>query len=373
MSKTKGTGVDPLELTQKFGTDALRYMLVSMSAPGTDIILSEDRILGARAFANKIWNAARFLFMNLEKAEAATGITLEELAAPEIRANAPYAIPGEDGLIHRWIFARLAAVSEQASRALQDFRFHEASQAIYQFFWGDFCDWYIEWVKPQLASSDRAVAVAAWRNIFAALEAALRLLHPIMPFLTEELWHRLPQPAGARSIALDKFPEPRSNWIDAASRKRIRNLAGNHHRGAQHSRRNENRSEAQDSRGLFQQRFRDPQARRTECRTARAPGHALGSEYFVRPPGWRGRGRPLHVTIRPAHCLRRRYRQRRRDRAPAKRDRPLGERHRVEERPPGRRNLPEQSPRENRRRPEGHLAGREIEHQKLQDRLKQLE
>src|SRR6202034_3264463 len=160
MSKTKGTGVDPLELTQKFGTDALRYMLASMAAPGTDIILSEDRILGARAFANKIWNAARFLFMNLEKAEASAGIKLEELAAPEIRAKAPYAVPGEDGLIHRWIFSRLAAVSEQASRALQDFRFHEASQAIYQFFWGDFCDWYIEWVKPQLASSDRAVAVA---------------------------------------------------------------------------------------------------------------------------------------------------------------------------------------------------------------------
>jgi valyl-tRNA synthetase len=224
MSKTKGTGVDPLELTQKFGTDALRYMLASMAAPGTDIILSEDRILGARAFANKIWNAARFLFVNLEKAEAAAGITLEELAAPEIRAKAPYAIPGEDGLIHRWIFARLAAVSEQASRALQDFRFHEASQAIYQFFWGDFCDWYIEWVKPQLASPDRAVAVAAWRNIFAALEAALRLLHPIMPFLTEELWHRLPQPARARSIALDKFPEPRLNWRDAPAEKEFATL-----------------------------------------------------------------------------------------------------------------------------------------------------
>ena len=224
MSKTKGTGVDPLELTQKFGTDALRYMLASMAAPGTDIILSEDRILGARAFANKIWNAARFLYMNLEKAEAAAGITLEELAAPEIRADAPYAIPGEDGLIHRWIFSRLAAVSEQVDRALQDFRFHEASQAIYQFFWGDFWDWYIEWVKPQLAASDRAVGVAAWRNIFAALEAALRLLHPVMPFLTEELWHRLPQPEGARSIALDKFPEPRANWIDAQAEKEFATL-----------------------------------------------------------------------------------------------------------------------------------------------------
>jgi valyl-tRNA synthetase len=216
MSKTKGTGVDPLQLTQQYGTDALRYMLASMAAPGTDIALTEDRILGARAFANKIWNAARFLFVNLEKVEA-TGLTLEELAAAEIRAKAPYPVPGEGALAHRWIFSRLACVTSQVDAALESFRFHEACQTIYQFFWGDFCDWYIEWVKPQLASTDRAVALAAWRNIFAALDAALRLLHPVMPFLTEELWHRLPQPVGARSIALDQFPKARPGWADIAS------------------------------------------------------------------------------------------------------------------------------------------------------------
>jgi valyl-tRNA synthetase len=216
MSKTKGTGVDPLQLTQQYGTDALRYMLASMAAPGTDIILSEDRILGARAFANKIWNAARFLFVNLEKAEV-SGLTLEALAAPEIREKAPYPVKGEGALAHRWIFSRLAAVTARVNGALENFRFHEACQTIYQFFWGDFCDWYIEWVKPQLAASDREVALAAWRNIFAALDAALRLLHPVMPFLTEELWHRLPQPEGSRSIALDKFPEPRLDWADVAS------------------------------------------------------------------------------------------------------------------------------------------------------------
>jgi len=216
MSKTKGTGVDPLQLTQQYGTDALRYMLASMAAPGTDIILSDDRILGARSFANKIWNAARFLFINLEKVEA-SGFALEELAAPEIRAKAPYPVKGEGALAHRWIFSRLAAITAQVNNALENFRFHEACQTTYQFFWGDFCDWYIEWVKLQLADADREVALPAWRNIFAALDNALRLLHPVMPFLTEELWHKLPQPAGARSIALDKFPEPLPNWSDAAA------------------------------------------------------------------------------------------------------------------------------------------------------------
>lgn len=225
MSKTKGTGVDPLELTQKFGTDALRYMLASMAAPGTDIILSEDRILGARAFANKIWNAARFLFVNLEKIEP-LGISIEELAAPEIRAKAPYAVPGEGALAHRWIFSRLSAISAQVNDALESFRFHEAAQLIYHFFWGDFCDWYIEWVKPQLSAADRDVAVPAWRNIFAALEAALRLLHPVMPFLTEELWHRLPQQAGAKSIALQSFPAPQGNWSDAPAERDMLYLQG---------------------------------------------------------------------------------------------------------------------------------------------------
>jgi valyl-tRNA synthetase len=126
-------------------------------------------------------------------------------------------VKGEGALAHRWIFSRLAAVAARVNDALENFRFHEACQTIYQFFWGDFCDWYIEWVKPQLAATDREVALAAWRNIFAALDAALRLLHPVMPFLTEELWHRLPQAEGSRSIALDKFPEARAQWADAAA------------------------------------------------------------------------------------------------------------------------------------------------------------
>jgi valyl-tRNA synthetase len=210
MSKTRGNVVDPLEIIEKHGTDALRFALAVMAAPGTDIALSEERILGYRAFANKIWNAARFLFFNLEKAQAA-GLTLEELAAPEIRTKAPYF--AKDSLPHRWIFSRLASVTVQINEALEAFRFHEAAHAIYHFFWGDFCDWYIEWLKPQLGSVNRDEAIATWRNLFAVFEYALRLLHPFMPFVTEELWHRLPQEAGAHSISLERFPE-RPSGVD---------------------------------------------------------------------------------------------------------------------------------------------------------------
>jgi len=211
MSKTRGNVVDPLEIIEKHGTDALRFALSVMAAPGTDIALSEERIVGYRAFANKIWNAGRFLFFNLEKAEAA-GLKVAELAVPQIRAQAPY--PALDSLPHRWIFSRLAAVTEQLNSALAEFRFHEAAHAIYHFFWDDFCDWYIEWVKPQIASASHEDAIPAWRNLFAVFEYALRLLHPFMPFITEELWHRLPQAAGAKSISLEAFPQYRPDWVD---------------------------------------------------------------------------------------------------------------------------------------------------------------
>jgi valyl-tRNA synthetase len=211
MSKSKGTGLDPVALNQQYGTDAMRFCLASMAAPGTDIILSDDRLASARNFANKIWNAARFLFVNLEKFEEG-GTKLEELAAPEVRSKAPYATGGHVPLVDAWLFARLASTIESADDALTNYRFHEAAQGVYQFFWGDFCDWYIEWVKPELVSADRERAIVAWKNLFAAFDAALRLLHPFMPFLTEELWHQLPQKPGARSIALDRFPEARGDW-----------------------------------------------------------------------------------------------------------------------------------------------------------------
>jgi valyl-tRNA synthetase len=220
MSKTRGNVVDPLEVVEKHGTDALRFTLAAMAAPGTDIALSEERIIGYRSFANKIWNAARFLFVNVAKIEAA-GVGLEELAGPAARSRAPH--PGPEGLalIERWAFSRLAHVAALVSDELDEFRFHEAAQALYQFFWHEFCDWYIEWVKPALAGQDRDEALRSWRNLFAVFESALRLLHPFMPFLTEELWHRLPQAAGAVSIALERFPEARPDWLDAEAERQI--------------------------------------------------------------------------------------------------------------------------------------------------------
>jgi valyl-tRNA synthetase len=213
MSKSKGTGIDPIDVNRRYGTDAMRFTL-AITASVSDVIWTEDRIQSSRNFANKIWNAARFLLVNLDKFEEG-GAKLEELAAPEVRAKAPYAYRGGVPLVDAWLFARLAATLELVNDALANYRFHEAAQGVYQFFWGDFCDWYIEWVKPELQNADRERAAVAWKNLFAAFDAALRMLHPFMPFLTEELWHQLPQKLGARSIALDQFPEAHERWKNA--------------------------------------------------------------------------------------------------------------------------------------------------------------
>ena len=221
MSKSKGTGIDPLEINRQYGTDAMRFTLASMAAPGSDLIWTGERIESSRNFANKVWNAARFIFLNLQKFEPrlrdgqAGGASVDQLASPEVRSAAPYAQGGELPLADRWIFSRLTDTTEQTNEALANYRFHEAAHLVYHFFWGDFCDWYIEWTKPRLANAQTELAVAAWRNLFAVFEAALRLLHPIMPFLTEELWHQIPQRPGAKSIALEKFPEAHPAWRNA--------------------------------------------------------------------------------------------------------------------------------------------------------------
>ncbi len=240
MSKTKGNVIDPIEIIERFGTDAVRFTLASMASPGTDIAFSEARTEGYRAFANKIWNAARFLFMNIDRAHAVdievslpTGTTLGSAKKPgapfiersEISGAAVDAfkyLDNSDPIESRWIIARLAQTAGAVNSALTAYRFDEAASLVYQFFWGDLCDWYLEIVKlrlnfditneafPTSDDAERALASAntALTTLVTVFDAALRLLSPFMPFLTEEIWHALYAGAPpAKSIALTRYPQ----------------------------------------------------------------------------------------------------------------------------------------------------------------------
>jgi len=217
MSKTRGNTIDPLVITEKYGTDAVRMTLLQGAAPGTDIVLTEERMESSRAFANKIWNAARFLFMKMEGSAVEPWLpeSLEEFR-PEPCTDT-LEVPVED----RWIFSRLNNASQQANRAIELYRYHEAAQVLWHFFWHEFCDWYLELKK--LRFHENSGLNADWRNTLAAFETALRLLHPAMPFLTEELWQRL---AGARanrpvSVALAPYPQYRSEATDYTAEREI--------------------------------------------------------------------------------------------------------------------------------------------------------
>jgi valyl-tRNA synthetase len=187
MSKTKGNVVDPLDINDKYGTDACRLWLLMAAAPGTDITYNEDKLASARQFANKLWNAARLLLMNLESA----GV---EPSLPQ---------PGQlETVEDRWIFSRLSRTAESVNRALAQHRYHEVAEELWQFFWHDFCDWYLEIKKLRLAPGSGLTNDV--RNLLAVFSAYLRLQHPILPFITEELWHRFGQNT---SIALARYPQ----------------------------------------------------------------------------------------------------------------------------------------------------------------------
>ncbi len=217
MSKTKGNVIDPLEIIERFGTDATRFTLAAMAAPGTDIAFSESRTDGYRAFANKIWNAARFMFMNVDRLECGAGTFTREILPSAVGISAFQRSTLED----RWILSRFNRVTAEVNEALATYRFHEAANRIYDFFWAEFCDWYIELIKPRLnfeEGADKAQARAACGNLVNLFDGALRLLHPVMPFITEEIWQALYEgKSPLKSIALAPYPKADEKQFDLAA------------------------------------------------------------------------------------------------------------------------------------------------------------
>ena len=194
MSKSKGNVIDPLEVIDLYGTDSFRFTLAAFAAQGREIKLSEERIEGYRHFANKIWNSARLVLLNLDDDR--------EIIPDEVT----YSLPD------RWILTRLGRVSEEIAAALEDYRFNDAASSCYQFVWHEFCDWYLEMAKEWLYSEDKSLKVSSRYIVKKVMTGVLKLLHPFMPFITEEIWQRLPGCSG--SIMKADFPEKSSFMSD---------------------------------------------------------------------------------------------------------------------------------------------------------------
>ncbi len=200
-SKTRGNVVDPLDLIERFGADALRFTLAALTMPGSDLKLSESRTEGYRHFANKIWNASRFALMNLEN-----------FNIDEMTRETP---PEEFSLPDRWIRGRLNQVIREVHKSLEDYKFNEASHTLYQFIWHEFCDWYLELTKLYLYKEEmKKKRNLTQRTLLEVLDAILRLLHPFMPFITEEIWQQLPQRKEDESIMVAEFPKPDERYDD---------------------------------------------------------------------------------------------------------------------------------------------------------------
>jgi valyl-tRNA synthetase len=215
MSKTKGNVLDPIEVIEKYGTDATRFTLAAMSSPGTDIAFNESRTEGYRAFANKIWNAARFMFMNVDRIDPGLRPAgTAEGGRPHMGVVGFEAVTLED----RWILSRFNNAAQSVNESLAIYRFDEAANRIYDFFWGEFCDWYLELIKPRLAPECAENARLACGNLVALFEASLRLLHPVMPFITDEIWHAIyDEKPPQKSLALAAYPQADENQIDLKS------------------------------------------------------------------------------------------------------------------------------------------------------------
>ncbi|HEX5646429.1 MAG TPA: class I tRNA ligase family protein, partial [Nitrospira sp.] len=191
MSKSKGNVIDPLHVMDQFGTDALRFTLASMASPGRDIKLAEERIEGYRNFANKIWNVARFALMYLN--------------GP--RAPIP---PAQRTFPDQWIMSRLNHTIRAVTAELESYRFDRASTALYHFVWREYCDWYVELIKPVLQTPDHPDGTSTRHTLVETLETTMRLLHPFMPFITEEIWQTIPH--HGESIVVQQYPTFDQTW-----------------------------------------------------------------------------------------------------------------------------------------------------------------
>ncbi len=200
MSKSLGNGVDPVEVIEKYGADSLRFMLVTGNTPGNDLRFSDKRVEAARNFANKIWNASRFLLMNLENFDASFKPTAEDLT-----------------LADRWIISRLNRTARGVTENLDKFELGEAARLMYDFIWSEFCDWYIEFSKARLYGSDARAKNTALYVLNDVLEKSLRLLHPFMPFLTEIIRQKLPNAKGSIMLA----PWVRAGETDEAAESQM--------------------------------------------------------------------------------------------------------------------------------------------------------
>ena len=210
MSKSTGNVIDPLVVMKEYGTDAMRFTLTAFAAQGREIRLDEDRIEGYRHFVNKIWNAARFALMHVADCPE---------SVKEVVTN-----PSELPLVHQWILSRTATVIDEVRLALDEYRFNDVASANYQFIWREFCDWYVEWIKADLFSADPAAKRQAQGGLLVVLETILKLLHPIMPFVTEEIWSVLP---GERPMLVTSpFPERQQKWISPAAVEQMELLMG---------------------------------------------------------------------------------------------------------------------------------------------------
>jgi len=218
MSKSKGNVVDPLELMSTFGTDAMRFTLTALSAMGRDIRLSADRITGYRNFANKVWNAARFVLMQ------GTGDRGPETGDGKKVSSFEFRVSGgqeELSLADRWILSRLNRTIAEVRQTLDEYRFNEVAALLYQFIWHEFCDWYLELSKIALDSPDEQVRERTRAVLGTVLDAALRLLHPLMPFITEEIWHALRPDRNANSIMIQPYPTVDPTQIDDDVERRM--------------------------------------------------------------------------------------------------------------------------------------------------------